>query len=169
VPSQPADTAEAKRADAGAAANENLAAAPPVAPAAAPVAAARLMQADVAARPIDIASTDPSIRWRIRGVSVERTTDGGATWTPQTTGASAPLAAGSSPSPDVCWIVGRSGTVLRTADGRSWQTVAFPERADLIRVDATSAASATVTTADARRFTTDDGGATWKSGGLQEF
>jgi len=117
----------------------------------------------------DIVSSDGTTRWRIRGATVERTTDAGATWTAQPTGAHAALAAGASPSADVCWIVGRAGTVILTTDGRTWTTVAFPETVDLLQVTAASGSRATVTTSDARRFTTDDGGITWKSGDVQDF
>lgn len=119
--------------------------------------------------PVDVVSSDPSVRWRIRGTAVERTVDAGATWTTQRTGTTVLLAAGSSPSPGVCWLVGRQGTVLRSIDGRSWQTLAFPEAIDLVRVDATGPETAVVTTADNRHFRTADGGKTWTTGGLQEF
>ena len=174
APAQSPDKRDAPRANSNEGATAAFAApspaAPPPAAAPAATAAARSVQAlDAAAPAPDIVSTDPAIRWRIRGATVEHSSDGGATWTTQTTAASAGLVGGASPSPDVCWIVGRGGAVLRTTDGRSWQTIAFPERVDLTGVQAVDAATATVATADARRFTTRDGGATWTPGGLQEF
>lgn len=116
--------------------------------------------------PIAIATPDPSIRWRVSGGAlVERSTDGGATWTTQEVKAPQELTAGAAASADVCWIVGRAGAVLRTTDGgRAWIRVEFPERADLTAVLATSAEGATVTTADGRTFTTADGGRTWLAG-----
>jgi hypothetical protein len=128
----------------------------------------RSAAADAFAAP-DIISPDPAVRWRLRGATIERSIDGGATWASQTTDTTTRLASGSSPSPEICWVVGAGGTVLRTVDGERWQTIAFPNRADLVRIDASSAISATVTTTDARRFTTDDGGETWREGPLQEF
>lgn len=136
--------------------------------AAAPSVAAASPAADAVAS-LEIVSSDRSVRWRILGAELEHTVDGGATWTKQPTGTTVPLTAGVSPSPGVCWIVGRHGTVLRSIDGRTWQTVPFPEVADLIEVQSSGPAQATVTTTDARRFTTTDGGATWKAGALQEF
>lgn len=111
---------------------------------------------------IEIVSPDPSIRWRI-GASgvVERSTNGGSRWVAQSTGVAADLTAGASPSAQVCWLVGRAGTILRTSDGLRWQRVGFPEPMDLTAVQASDARTATVTAADGRRFSTADGGATW--------
>ena len=117
--------------------------------------------ADTAA--VVIASPDPQVRWRIRsGAIVERSSDGGATWTVQQTPSATELAAGSAPAPAACWIVGRAGTVLRTVDGgATWQRVAFPESIDLTAVSASTPLAASVTLADGRRFGTADGGQTW--------
>jgi hypothetical protein len=113
---------------------------------------------------IEIASSDPAIRWRVSGNTIERTTNGGSTWTAQFT-AALPLAAGAAPSPSVAWIVGRGGTVLLTIDGQQWQRAPFPEIVDLVAVRARSDREADVTTADRRVFRTTDGGNTWR---LQE-
>lgn len=111
---------------------------------------------------IEIVSPDPSIRWRISGNGVvERSANGGSSWVAQSTGVAADLMAGASPSPQVCWLVGRAGTVLLTSDGLRWQRVGFPEPLDLTAVQASDARTATVTAADGRRFSTADGGATW--------
>jgi len=109
-----------------------------------------------------IVSSNPASRWRIvNGGAVQRTSDGGSTWQTQQTGVNETLAAGSSPSPSVCWLVGPRGIVLLSTDDRSWRRVAFPEEADLASVSAADAQTATVTTADGRTFTTSDGGRTW--------
>jgi hypothetical protein len=111
---------------------------------------------------VDIVSPDPMSRWRIAGGrSVERSTDGGATWQPQQAGATSDLVAGSSPSPTVCWLVGRAGLVLLTIDGRQWRRVVFPVPADLSTVSAGDASTAVVTTSDGRTFRTSDAGRTW--------
>jgi hypothetical protein len=111
----------------------------------------------------EIASPDRSNRWRLGPPgSVEYSNDGGSTWQTLSTGVSAGLTAGASPSSSVCWLVGRSGTVVLTTDGRRFQRVAFPEGVDLIAVSAVDARIATVTTADGRRFSTADGGLTWR-------
>jgi photosystem II stability/assembly factor-like uncharacterized protein len=71
------------------------------------------------------------------------------------------LTAGASSSSQTCWLVGASGTVLRTTDGRTWVSVNLPEPVDLIAVEAVDAAIAVVTAADGRRFRTSNGGQSW--------
>jgi photosystem II stability/assembly factor-like uncharacterized protein len=82
-------------------------------------------------------------------------------WAAQEMPTHAALSAGAAPAPTVCWIVGKAGTVLLTVDGRTWQSVAFPETADLVSITAPSADAATVTTADGRTFATTDRGRSW--------
>ena len=109
-----------------------------------------------------IVSSNPASRWRIlQGGQVQRSADGGATWQTQTTGVSDTLSGGSSPTPSVCWLVGPSGIVLRTTDGRSWTRIPFPEAVPLTSIRATDDRTATVTTEDGRQFVTEDGGRTW--------
>jgi hypothetical protein len=109
-----------------------------------------------------IPSPDPIVRWQIIGSEIQRTTDDGLTWVAVATGF-ADLRAGASPSPAVCWVVGRGGTVLLSTDGRTFTRIAFPEPVDLSSVRATSARAASIATADGRVFETADGGATWVS------
>ena len=109
-----------------------------------------------------IASPDPNVRWRVTARLVERSTDGGRTWQAQSTGTDIDLLSGASPSPTVCWIVGRGGLVLLSTDGATWRRVDFPDRTvDLAGVVATSALEATVTTASGRSYRTSDAGRTW--------
>jgi putative zinc finger protein len=112
-----------------------------------------------------IASPDGSVVLRfLPGVAtqrVERSTDRGTTWTPQTLGVEVILTSGACPSRDVCWVVGRGGAVLLSTDAKTWRRIAFPVVADLVGIVAESALSATVTTADGRRFQTRDSGQTW--------
>ncbi len=118
--------------------------------------------AETVAVPIpDVTSPDARSRWRISGASVQRSTDNGDTWTAQDTGTTVRLTAGSSPNPNICWIVGAQGTVLVSVDGRSWQRLKSPDPALLVSVRATSADAATVTTSDGRTFATTDRGQTW--------
>jgi hypothetical protein len=120
---------------------------------------------------IEIHSPDPNYRWRIlQPTAIQRSTDGGTTWsivdplraaTRADGGTTIVLTAGSSPSRDVCWVVGRAGTVLLSTNGATWQRRPFPENVDLTGVRASSATNAIVTAADGRQLATSDGGATW--------
>lgn len=115
-----------------------------------------------------IVSSNPATRFRLLpGGGVQRSADGGSTWRTEVTGTTETLTAGASPSPSVCWLVGISGTVLLSTDGRSWRRLTFPEVVDLRSVSATDNETATVTTVDGRAFVTTDGGQTWsRSPGL---
>jgi hypothetical protein len=114
--------------------------------------------------PFEVVSPNPTVRWRVSlGGSIDRSSDAGATWTPQSSGVAADLLAGASPLPEVCWLVGRSGTVLRTTDGgQQWRRVTFVGSFDLQAVTATDASTAEVTATDGRRFRTVDAGITWR-------
>ena len=109
------------------------------------------------------------MEWRITDNRfVERTTNGGRTWQGQGLGTQADLLAGSAPSANVCWVVGRDGVVYMTKDARNgnkvtWNEVTARVSADLVAVSAKSARSAVVTTADGQEFETHDGGKKWKS------
>ena len=159
---------------AGDRADKSRAAAEPAAPAAGPVAAAPAPQAapaearqafqETSANAI-AQKTSPTrtlaVRWRLSTNTLEHSTDAGSTWTIVSV-ADTQLTALSSPSADVCWVVGRAGFVLRTQDGQNFSRVRFPEITDLSAVEAADAQSATVTANDGRVFTTTDGGANWQ-------
>jgi hypothetical protein len=160
VPAAPVNADALSNAVAGAAASP-----PPAVAEASPrreaAASSRVMTFATAPETI-IASSNPSTRFRLlRGGGVQRSADGGATWQTEVTGATDTLTAGSSPSPSVCWLIGPSGTVLLSTDGRSWHRRPFPETVDLRSITASDGDNATVTTADGRVFVTTDGGGTW--------
>ncbi len=72
------------------------------------------------------------------------------------------LLGGSAPSNDVCWIVGKSGAILRTLDrGAHWQIVKPPLQTDFTGVSATDSNNATVVALYRHSYVTHDGGVTW--------
>jgi hypothetical protein len=104
------------------------------------------------AAPLEIVSSDPSNRWRIRGPQLDRSRDAGKTWVRQPPVFGAQILAGSSPAAEVLWLVGRRGVVIVTADGITWQRLQFPQSVDLTGVRAQSGVEAELTTADGRVF-----------------
>lgn len=125
---------------------------------------------------VEIPSPEPAFRWRLAGsAAIERSTDGGTTWTRQSLTpprpaafagrqsmpASIVLTAGSAPARDVCWIVGRAGAVFVSTNGATWERKPFPGPLNLTAIRATDARSSVVTTEDGRQFSTIDGGLTW--------
>jgi len=149
------------------AAAQTFALPPPPAPASSPLSRFGDERAQAFAKTLDaprrILSPDPNIRWRIvASGGVERSTDGGLSWQPQSTGVATPLTAGSAPSPTTCWLVGPGGLVLLSIDGATWQRASLAEAIDLQSVRASDAANATVTAADGRSYSTSDGGKSWR-------
>jgi hypothetical protein len=110
-----------------------------------------------------MAAPGTAVQWRVVSERVvQQSSDKGATWVTQyTLDAKSAVVAGAATSPTSAWLVGRSGLVLVTADGRTWRRATFPHAIDLLSVAATDARNAIVTAADKRVFVTSDGGATW--------
>ena len=158
VPAAPTPAAEASARRAPAAAP------PPAAPGAAASAQAPAVSTLARARAaiVEIPSPDPMTRWRVVGAGqVERSTNGGARWEAAKLPESATLIAGSSPSPSICWLVGRTGSIYVTTDGLRFVRVPFTDRTDFVSIQATDGRRATVVTIDGRTMRTDDQGATW--------
>jgi hypothetical protein len=110
-----------------------------------------------------IQTPDAGVQYRIPGVGViERSSDGGATWQGQRVKADAEILAGAAPSVNVCWLVGRGGIVLVTNDGKNWKKVPSATTVDLVAVTAADGMFASVTAADGRKFSTQNGGMSWQ-------
>jgi len=110
---------------------------------------------------VDVASPDARRRWRVVADSIERTDNGGQSWTMVHLLRGESIAGGSSPSTTVCWFVGPGGVVMITVDANLFVHVDVPGRPDLRSVTATDARSAVVTASDGRSFHTGDSGRTW--------
>jgi hypothetical protein len=117
-------------------------------------------------RPVTVASAGNLTFWRLTSGGVIARSSDGVNWQPLNSGTSNDLLAGAAPSAEICWLVGRRGTVLRTIDGEQWQQTASPIAADLVGISAPNEYTATVSTADGRKFTTHNGGITWQAGGV---
>jgi photosystem II stability/assembly factor-like uncharacterized protein len=112
---------------------------------------------------IEVPSNQPSRKWRITGNRIERTDDGGATWTVQRQVPNEAIAAASAPAVAVAWFVGRGGLALVTTDsGVTFTDVSLAEPLDIAGVTATDARRASIFTVTGRRFRTEDGGRTWQ-------
>jgi hypothetical protein len=110
-----------------------------------------------------IPTPDSDIFYRTaKGGFVEVSEDGGVTWQGQLLNPSAEFTAGFAPEPRICWLVGRSGIVFLTEDGKSWRKLPSPTSEDLVAVVARSASNATVTATDDRKWSTDDAGKNWR-------
>ena len=113
-----------------------------------------------------ITTPDPKVLWRIvAGTTVELSKDGGTTWQSQqlrSFQANPQITTGYAPTAKICWLVGRGGVILLTRDAAHWVPIPPPISVDFVGVTAQDNFSATVTTADGRKFSTDDAGDHWK-------
>lgn len=119
-------------------------------------------RATLAFAPIEIVSADTSRRWRISSGLIERSEDGGASWVATRTLSGQAITGGTAPTGSICWLIGSAGMVMLAADGVTFAEVPLPEPVDLTSITAADARTATVTTADGRRFRTEDSGRTWR-------
>ncbi len=111
-----------------------------------------------------VVAPDGATTWQVTASGIEKSTDGGSSWTQQT-GLSGDVTAGAAPSASVCWLVGRRGFILRTVDGGgSWLQLGAPSDADVIGIEALDGERAVVELADGRTLRTEDGGMTWQVG-----
>ena len=118
--------------------------------------------ARLASTPAEIVSPNSTRSCRIVPAGIEFSTDQGASWIPVRANPNETLTHGVSPSGTICWLIGRNGVVLVTADGSIFAKVDLPVRVDVASITATDARSATVTTVDGRTFRTDDSGRNWR-------
>jgi hypothetical protein len=121
-----------------------------------------VVDASRGATAIAVEPPDHSVVWMVGARGTISHYSHTAGWAPQASGVTVDLMAGSAPSASICWIVGRAGTILRTLDGVRWSKIDAPVSDDLSSVIAGNATDATITAADGRRFSTSNGGVTWR-------
>ena len=94
---------------------------------------------------------------------IEKSEDGGKSFSSQDSGVKTELTAASAPNDSVCWVVGRSGTILLTLDGGAhWSSLVSPLQENIAGVSAVDALHATISAvANGPSFATSDGGKTW--------
>jgi len=100
------------------------------------------------------------VRVRLDRQRLERSVDGGLSWTLERQDVQDALSAGACPSDQVCWLAGSNATWVRDASG-AWTRQAMPAGARATAVSAADALHAVVTRADGSRLETADGGVTW--------
>ncbi|MGA7915967.1 MAG: hypothetical protein WCA00_12080 [Candidatus Acidiferrales bacterium] len=114
---------------------------------------------------LTIKTPDPRVFWMVAdGGGIGRTEDGGATWKYKSLAVRGPFLAGSAPAAKVCWLLAAHNAIFRTADGKTWTHVAAPvaaDEVDFLHIEAQDALTATVISADGRKFSTTDGGKSW--------
>jgi hypothetical protein len=167
-PTPPSQAQPSKKAKSDANAYDYLAAPAPAPAAPAPVSAfneSHAMRLAAIPNPHLIAAHGTKTFWLAgRAGKIEFSSDGGASWSRQTSGVLVDLLTGSAPTDKICWIVGRAGTILLTTDsGAHWAVLPSPLDEDLGGVRAIDALHATIWNLQkTKSFETSDGGVTWK-------
>jgi photosystem II stability/assembly factor-like uncharacterized protein len=115
----------------------------------------------------DITFIDAQTGWAVGMLGqILKSVDGGARWTAQSSGTTAPLTQARFTDARTGWVVGDTATLLRTTDGGStWEAQASglsTPYAVMPRLWAVNAQKAVITTGSATRVT-EDGGQTWRA------
>jgi len=108
-------------------------------------------------------AVDAVTAWAVgEGGVILKTSDGGATWTPQVSGTGAALFGVSAIDSSTAWAVGAGGVIVATSDGgATWRALNSRVRADLYGVSAVSASTCWAVGSGGTILKTSDGGATW--------
>jgi hypothetical protein len=121
-------------------------------------------RAKALSRPFLVTAPDGHTSWRVTAGRIERSTDGGGTWTIERGPALVAPVIGAAPSDSACWLVDAHGLIVRRDSKGEWRPVRSPFNGAPIKgIEARSATDATLSTADARRYRTTDGGVTWQA------
>ncbi len=96
----------------------------------------------------------------VAGARIERSIDGGTSWTTERQDLSDGLTVGTCPSADVCWLAGDAAVWVRDAAGE-WRRHALPPGSQVTSVVARDARRATIVRSDGSALSTIDAGASW--------
>jgi hypothetical protein len=114
---------------------------------------------------LTVRTPDSNVLWLVSdGGDVGRSEDSGATWKFTSLELHGLFVSGSAPTAKICWLLGEHGAIFRTTDGKTWTEIPFPvaaNDAEFEHIEAKDDLTATVTEADGRKFSTNDGGKTW--------
>jgi hypothetical protein len=95
---------------------------------------------------------------------IDRSTDGGQSWTTEHSGLTDEITVTVCPTDAACWLGTHAGAVfVRTADGQWIRRVVPAPAARVQRIVALDNQHATVELSDGRRYVTSNGGLTWSS------
>jgi hypothetical protein len=100
-------------------------------------------------------------RWRVAPGAFEESGDEGRTWRAFPLPAGARVTVAEFAAPDVWWLAGPAGLVLRIEGSRVFEA-AGPSSSDITELGVASARGAVVGTADGNRYETRDEGRTWR-------
>jgi photosynthesis system II assembly factor YCF48-like protein len=122
---------------------------------------------DLRAAPEELVISTPKtgVLWRFKDfVRIERTQDGGKTWTAQENPTKESILTAVAPSESVCWAGGSNGVLLRTTDGGdTWELMPSPTKRAIVSLTSTDQLSVIVTSADGHKFETRDAGLHWRA------
>jgi hypothetical protein len=104
---------------------------------------------------------DSRVRWRMRNTRIERSADGGLTWSEEPSPIALELTMGVAPSAVVCWLASPSGQVLRRAETGTWTDVSPAPRIAIAELTAVTDAAVVIVSPDGTRLRTTDAGRTW--------
>ena len=112
--------------------------------------------------PLVVRSPDARVQWRVVEQAIQRSTDGGRTWNAEPAPPAEAITMGAAPSPEVCWLAGADGQVLRRSEDGTWVDVSPAPRISIVRLDVSASLEAAVIRPDGTALKTADGGRTWR-------
>ena len=111
--------------------------------------------------PLVVRSPDARVQWRVVEEVIQRSTDAGRTWGAEPGPPAEAITMGAAPSPEVCWMAGADGQVLRRSEEGTWVDVSPAPRISIVRLDVSASLEAAVIRPDGTALKTADGGRTW--------